>query len=512
MGASRGRIIRQLLSESVILSIVGGALGVMLGLAGIRGLLALNSIRIPRIGEYGVGVTADWRVLLFTVVLSVSTGILFRFVARVFKDPSSHINEMLKESAGRSSEGFRRNSARSLLVVAEIAIALVLLIGTAQMIRSFVAERFTNPGFDADKVLAMRISLTGTRFQSTAGLSRLADNSVSRLSTLPGVLAAASTCCVPLDSQNDYLIGDVVIAGRPLDGRSHGSVNITTATPSYFGVLKIPLLEGRGLTGHDNRASEPVVVVSRAFARKFWPDGRVEGEPLKAHLVFPDAPEHRWRIIGIADDIHAAGLGSKVPPIVYFSMAQTPDELTEYIVRSPIGWLVRTREDSRAIRSSIQSRLSQASDGLPVTNVHSMNEILARSVAGRQFNMLLLIVLGSSALFLAAVGVYGLIAHSVQQRTHEIGIRVALGAEPGDVRVMVMLQGFRLVMGGVVIGTIGSWVLTHSLENFLFTFKHQDAVVLTTTPILIAIIALLATWIPALRASKLDPVQALRHE
>jgi putative ABC transport system permease protein len=272
------------------------------------------------------------------------------------------------------------------------------------------------------------------------------------------------------------------------------------------------LLQGRGLTARDNSASEPVVVVSRAFVRKFWSDSRVKSEPFKAKLVFPDAPEHHWRIIGIADDIHAAGLGSKVPPIVYFSMAQTPDELTEYIIRSPIGWLVRTRGNSRAMRSSIQMQLSQASDGLPVTNMHSMNEILGRSVAGRQFNMLLLIVFGSSALLLAAVGVYGLIAHSVQQRTREIGIRVALGAEPGDVRVMVMLQGFRLVAWGVSIGIAGSWMLTHSIENFLFSLKHQDSVVLTTTPILITIIALVATWIPALRASKLDPVQALRHE
>jgi predicted permease len=349
VGAGRRRLIRQLLTESVILSLAGGALGIMLGFAGIRGILALDSAHIPRVGQFGSMVSVDWRVLLFTVALSVTTGILFGLLP-AFHGSSTDLNEMLKQSAGNSSAGFWKQNARSLLVAAEIAIALVLLIGTAQMIRGFMAVRFANPGFDPRNVLTMRMSLTSTRFGSTAGLSQLAETSVARLSSLPGVLSAAATCCVPLDSVDDYLIGDVIIAGRLLNGRSHGSVNVTTVTPGYFDVLRIPLLQGRALAAGDKHASEPVVVVSEALAHKFWPNG-LKDDPLDAQLTFPDFPENHWRIVGIVGDIHAAGLETKAPPIVYFPMAQTPDELTEYIVRSPIGWLVRTREDSRGIRS-----------------------------------------------------------------------------------------------------------------------------------------------------------------
>lgn len=511
IGAGRSRLVRQLLTESVILSLAGGAFGILLGLAGIRILLALDSIKIPRVGEHGDGVGVDWRVLLFTVVLSIGTGIFFGLLPAL-QASSANINELLKESAGRLGMRLWRSSVRSVLVTTEVATAVVLLIGTVHMIRGFITVRFSNPGFDADNIIAMRISLTGARYRSTAGVFGLVENGVSRLQLLPGVVAAASTCCVPLDSIDDHLVGDVIIAGRPLNGSSHGPVNVTTVSPRYFGVLKIPLLRGRSFTFHDISASAPVVVVSRAFVRKFWPQDHGIDDSLKAQLVFPDAPKNHWQVVGVVGDIHADGLSQKPPPIAYFSMAQTPDDLTEYIVRSPIAWLVRTREDSRAMRAAIQMQLGQASGGLPVTNVRSMNEILARSVAGRQFNMLLLIVFGSSALLLAAIGVYGLITYSVHQRTHEIGIRIALGAEPWRVRMMVMLQGLRLLVFGVGIGVGSSWVLTHSIENFLFSFKVQDSFALTITPIVITGIALFATWIPARSASKLDPVQALRHE
>ncbi len=261
----------------------------------------------------------------------------------------------------------------------------------------------------------------------------------------------------------------------------------------------------------DNHASEPVVVVSQAFAHKFWTNG-IKSNPLDAQLIFPDVPENHWRIVGVVGDIHAAGLESQAPPIIYFSMAQSPDGLTEYIVRSPIGWLIRTREDSRAIRSSLEAQLTQSSGGLPVANIRSMDEILGRSVAERQFNMILLSVFGASALLLAAVGVYGLMAHSIQQRTHEIGIRVALGADPGNVSAMVVFQGLRIAIYGVAAGAFGSWALTRSIQNFLFSFKVQDPVAFLSAPILLTAVALFATWVPARRASRLDPVRALRHE
>lgn len=512
IGANRNRLVRQMLTESVILSTAGGVLGVALGLAGIRLLLTANSFNIPRVGQYGSQITADWRVLLFSLVVSIGSGILFGLLPAL-DGSSGAVSKILKESTRLSGGGLRANKARSLLVITEIAIALILLIGTTHMIRGFIAVRFSNPGFDPKNVLSMRISLTGSRFQSTEEASGVAENALSRLNVLPGVLAAASTCCVPLDSDNDHLISEAVIANRPSSDTSHAMVNVTTVSPGYFRVLKIPLLDGRLFTPKDNRASEPVVIVSQAFLHRFWRRTRITDDRFQTQLLFPDAPGHRWRIVGVVGDLHAEGLSNEAPPIVYFAMAQSPEELTQYVVNSnPIGWIVRVREDSRAMRAALQTQLSQASGGLPVTNVRSMDEILARSVAGRRFNMLLLIVFGSSAVLLAAIGVFALITYSVHRRTNEIGIRIALGAELWNVRGMVMLQGLRLTVFGVAIGIVGSWILTHSIDNFLFSLKVEDSLALTIAPVLIAGIALFATWIPTRSVSKLDPAQALRHE
>jgi hypothetical protein len=270
---------------------------------------------------------------------------------------------------------------------------------------------------------------------------------------------------------------------------------------------------GRTFTVHDNPGSERVVMVSKAFIDKFWAGDVDENNPYRTQLLFPDAPENRWRIVGVVGDIHANGLSNKPPPMVYFPIAQAPDELTQYVVSSnPIAWIVRIREDSLGLRSAIRTQLPRAIDGLPMTNIRSMNEILSRSISGREFNMFLLIFFSASALALATLGIFGLISYSVKQRTHEIGIRIALGAEPANVRAMVVLEGFRLILFGVAVGMLSSWALTHSLDSFLFSSKRHDVPALIATPIFISAIALIASWIPARTASRLDPIHALRHE
>jgi putative ABC transport system permease protein len=254
------------------------------------------------------------------------------------------------------------------------------------------------------------------------------------------------------------------------------------------------------------------VIVSEAMARRFWPGSDPLESALKASLVFPDIPSQPWQIVGVAGDVRANGVSRNAPSIVYFAVAQAPQDLSTYIVRNPIAWTVRTREETSVLRLAIQKELSQASGGLAVSSVQSMDEILARSMAGREFNMWLLTTFGCSALLLASMGLYGLMAYSVQQRTCEIGVRLALGARAGSVRNMVILQGMRLALSGVAIGSLAAAVLTRLLTRFLFGTKPVDPVVFGAVLLVLSAVALFAVWLPARRASRIDPVEALRHE
>ena len=352
LGARRGRIIRQLLTESLLLSAIGGMAGLGLGLVCIRALLALNTVSYARIGDHGSTVIADWRVLCFTLVISFTTGIMFGLIPAL-QASRSDLGEGLKENLVRSDTFFRPNKARSAVVVVEVALALVLLIGAGLLIRTFIALRSVNPGFETQNVLTMQISLTAPRFQKTAGVAELARESVQRISALPGVSAAAVTCCLPLEGRT---IGGVIIVGRPLSGRSHGVVNISTISPSYFKAFKIPILRGRILTEQDVAGAAPVVIISEAMALRFWPNDDRLGSSLKASLVFPDVPAESWQIVGIAGDVHADALSSNPPPIVYFPIAQAPEDLNAYLVRSPMAWIVRTRGNPYSLTSAVQKR------------------------------------------------------------------------------------------------------------------------------------------------------------
>jgi predicted permease len=508
VGAGRSRIIRQLLTESVLLSLAGGALGLFIGMVGIRVLLSLNTVGLPRIGDHGSAVTADWRILSFTVLVSFITCVLCGLVPAL-QASRADLSEALKESSSRTGTGFRRNKARALLVFGEVALTVVLLTGAGLLIRTFIALRAVDPGFDPHHVLTMRVSLTGARFQKAAGVAELARDSVQRITALPGVVSAASTCCLPM---GDNLIGGVDIVGRPRNGRDHGTVDVTTISPGYFDVFRIPLKRGRAFSDRDSSGTTPVVIISEAMARRYWPGDDTLGSPLKASLVFSDVPLQTWRIVGIVGDVHSYGVSQNPPAIAYLPVAQAPEDLSAYIVRNPIAWSVRTRQERHALRLAIQRELGQASGGLAVSNVQSMDEILAGSIAGREFNMWLLTTFGCVALLLAGVGIYGMMGYSVQQRAHEIGVRLALGAGTGSVRNMVIHQGMRLVLSGVVIGSVAAFGLTRLLAGFLFGVKPSDPVVFVAVPVLMSTVALFAVSLPARRASRIDPVQSLRFE
>jgi putative ABC transport system permease protein len=511
IGGTRGRIIRQLLTESVVLSMVGGVLGLLLGVVGIRTLLAVNTAGLPRVGLDGASVGVDWRVVGFTVAVSLGTGILFGLIPAL-QSSKADLTSTLKESSGRSGTGFRQNKARSVLVVVEVALALVLLIGSALLIRTAVALGHVDPGFDAAHVLTMRMSLTGPRYLKSEGVEQAIRDAVERLKAVPGVVNASATCCVPL--QGGYGLPFTVI-GRPLnDGPFHGGGSWVTVSPGYFDVFRIPLKKGRQFTERDNSAAPGVVIINEAMARQFWP----KGDPLNDRLVigrsvmreFKDEPDRQ--IIGIVGDTHAGGLNNDPNPTMYIPQAQVPDAANALNVSlTPVAWVIRTQGEPHSVSAVVQEQLRQAT-GLPVTDVRTMDEVVSLSTSRERFNMWLMTVFGSSALLLAAIGIYGLMAYSVEQRTQEIGIRLALGAQVSHVKNMVVVQGMTLAIAGVAIGLAVSFYLARAVSAFLFGVTARDPLVFAGVPVVLTLVALFAVWFPARRASRVDPMIALRYE
>ena len=511
IGGSRGRIIRQLLVESVTLSLAGGVCGLALGWIGIRALLSVNTAGLPRVGDDGGLVGLDWRVLAFTMLVSLVTGVIFGLIPALHSSKID-LTTALKEASGRAGTGLRHNRTRSVLVVIEVALALVLLIGSALLIRTAVALSTVDPGFDTHNVLTMRMSLSGQQFDKSETVDQLVRNGVDRLRRLPGVVDASATCCVPL--QGGYGL-PFVIVGRPLnDGPFHGGGGWTTVSPGYFEVFKIPAKRGRTFSDRDTKNSTPVVIINEAMARQFWP----KGDPLSDRLVIGRgvmrefAAEPERQIIGIVGDSRDGGLNSDPQPQMFIPQAQVPDLANQLNVRlTPIAWVVRTQGSPASMSAAVQEQLRQAT-GLPVSDVQSMDEVKSVSTSRDRFNMWLMTIFGGSALLLAAIGIYGLMSYAVQQRTQEIGIRLALGAQGGQLRRMVVWQGMLLTLTGVGVGLAGAYFLTKLMQTFLFGVTARDTLVFVGVPAVLTLVALFAVWIPARRASRVDPIIALRVE
>jgi putative ABC transport system permease protein len=511
MGAGRRRIISQLLTESVILSLVGGALGLAIGYFGVRALLSMNPGDIPRVGDRGAGLAMDWRVLVFTVGISILTGILFGLIPALHASRTD-LNIMLKESSSRSGTGFRQNKARSVLVVTEMALALILLAGSALLIRTYIALRTVEPGFDRHNILTMNMSLDDSRFQKTAGVAQLVRDGVDRVESLPGVEEAATTCSLPLEPS--FGLG-FTIAGRPeTDPQNRPGGAWRSVSPNYFGVFRIPVLRGRPFTEHDDGGATPVVVVNQALVKQYFP----KGDALGARITIgknagPQFAEPPRVIVGVVGDMRDGGLNQDPFPIMYIPVSQVTDGMTalnEEIL--PIMWVVRTKVAPYSLSQDIQRELREASGGLPVGRIRAMEQVVAESTARQDFNTTLLTIFAGVALLLAAVGIYGLMAYSVQQRTQEIGIRMALGAAPEKVRSMIVRQGMALALVGVILGVAAALALTRLMASLIFGVKTWDPVVFVTVTVVLSVVALLATYIPARRAAHVDPLVALRYE
>ena len=412
----------------------------------------------------------------------------------------------------RSGGGFRQNKARSLLVITEMTLAFVLLVGAGLMIRTFGVLRSVDPGFDSRNILTMQMSLTGPRFEKTAGVNQLVRDAQDRILALPGAAAFASTCCLPL--QGGFGL-PFEIEGRPSsDPNNTPGASWRTISPGYFDVFRIPLLRGRLFTDRDHAAAGPVVVINEGLAKQYWPNGDAIGQRiLIGKGVGPEFDEPPREIVGIVGDVRNQGLNAKPDPIMYIPVAQVNDGITALNNKIiPITFAIRTKQQPFSLSADIQRELRAASGGLPVAHVQSMEQIRGESTARNDFNMTLLTVFAAVGLLLAAIGIYGLTSYSVEQRTQEIGIRMALGAAPADVRKMVVLQNMWLAVIGVAAGLAAALGLSRLIASLLYEVKPWDPAAILSVAVVLIAIALLATYVPARRASQVDPIIALRYE
>lgn len=511
LGASRGRILCQLLAESVVMSSIGGVLGLGLGWIGVRELLTMSPGNIPRIGEHGAAVELDWRMLAFTLSISIFTGILFGLFPALSASRTD-LHNALNESGNRQGAGFRQNKTRSLLVISEVSLAVVLLIGAALLIRSFIALREVKSGFDTHNVLVLDMSLAGSHFSETASVESMVSNARQRIEAIPGVQVSAATCCPPLKSRFGL---PFIVIGRALgNSSSTGSGTWMDSSPGYFNVLKIPILRGRDFTEHDDVTAPRVVVINEAMAKKFWPNQNPLGQQiLIGKGLGPNFEDSPRQIIGIVGNTRDIELSRASDAAMIIPQAQEPDRMTALGLQfGPIFWLVRTRMEPHQLADQVAKQLREASGGLPVGHVGAMSDMVLQSISRQNFNMFLLTIFALCALVLAAIGIYGVVSYSTAQRTQEIGIRMALGADRATIRRLVLLQGMLLATIGALTGVCAAFGLVHFIASFLFGVTTWDPIIFLTVPLLLTSVSLLSVWLPARRAASIEPLQALRGQ
>ena len=509
LGAGRVQMIRQLLVESLLLSLTGGLIGLGLGFGTVRILLRINAGDIPRIGQSGARVTLDLHVVLFTLGISILAALVFGLIPAI-NTSRGNLAAALHENGSHATLGIRRGKLRSALVIAEMAITILLIIGAALFIRTFINLQAVKPGFTMHKVITMSMSVSGEGFQKTAAVTQVIQEGTDRLHTVPGIIDAGVSNCLPMIDTWDTAFG---VVGRPLkDLPFTGKANFCLVSYGYFSTLEIPLQRGRVLTKQDDATSPDVVIINEAMARQYWPDA----DPLKDRILIdtglrPALVDSIRQVIGIVGDTHDDGPNSEAAPMMYVPITQIPDQETAMESRwAPLWWFVRTQTDPHNLTSSIAGTLRVASGGLPVGQIRTMEELEARNIARQRLNMLLLSVFGVSALLMAAIGVYGVMSYSVQQRTQELGVRMAVGAKASRLRNMVIRQGMTLTLVGVLIGTSGALWLTHFLGTFLFEVKPLDPISFITAPLVLFSVSLFSTWAAAIRATRVNPSTALR--
>jgi len=499
LGASRFSLMRLLLVESMTLAVLGGALGVLFAFWGVD---ALKASVPPELFQYVPGmsqVRIDFRVLGFSLGLSLLTGILSG-LAPALQSSRPDLSEALKEGGSKASAGASRHRLLGALVVVEVALSLVLLAGAGLMFKSFLNLLRTSPGFRTENVLSMNLLLPRARYGEPAPRAAFIEQVVGRISALPGVEAAAAVNHLPLAGSNSSNSFRVEGVPDPPPGQSY-SGRYRVCTPRYFETMGIPLRVGRGFGPQDRAGAPPVVVVNETLARRFWPGA----DPIGRRLRFTGPPERNpWmQVIGVVGDVKHE-MNIPIEPEYYLPHAQDP--------WNSMALVARTSAEPLALAATVRSEVLKLDRDQPVFEIRTMEQIRGRSTFLWSFSVKLLSIFALVALLLAALGIYGVMSYSMSQRTHEIGIRMALGARPRDVSRMVIGRGLKLALGGVALGLAGALALTRLMASLLFEVGAADPLTFAAIASLLTAVALVACWIPARRATQVDPLLALREE
>jgi predicted permease len=492
LGASWQRLVRQLLTESVVLGLLGGAAGLIVAYAALQVVRNINPGNIPRLNDIGLDAT----VLLFTFSVSVITGLLFGLVpalraARV--DLLASMKSGGRNTQGEGGFGSSRRRARSLLVVAEVAIALMLLVGAGLLVRSFIRLQNVPPGFEPDGVITMRVGATGTRLQNRDEAIAFYRPLTEALAAVPGVTARGAVSVLPFTSSIGW--GSINIEGWKPEPGQELQVDQRGATIDYFKTMQIPVIQGRTFNDVDMPVNaQPVIIIDQKFAKRFWPNGDAIGK----HLWFN--PDRKLTIIGVVGTVKQYGLDVDGRLAVY----------------SPTPWgsyqVARTSGDPAVVGAALVRKIHEIDPTMTVVDVQTMSGRMSHSMARQRFSTLMLGAFALFALMLAVVGVYGVLSHLVTQGAHDIGVRMALGAEQQNILRMVLRQGLELTGAGIVLGLLGAAALTRVMESLLFGVSTMDVVTFVIVPLTLLVTAMIACYVPARRATLVDPVVALRDE
>ena len=496
LGAGRMQLVRQMLAESILLALAGGTAGVVLAIWGLDLLRSIGTQTVPRIAE----VNLDLRVLLVTLCTAVITGIVIGLIPALASG-KPELTEALKEGGRGSTSGIRRNRLRNALVVAEVALALVLLVGAGLLMKSFVRLQNVHPGFEPKNVLTMEVALPVLKYPRGKPVADLYAEATRRIKALPGVEAAAFTSILPLSGSNSD--SSFAIEGRdPTAEKVYPDEEIRDITPEYFSVIKVPLLQGRFFNEGDQFDGPGVIIVNNAFAKKWFPNQEAVGKRIT--FSDPRKPDVKWlTIVGMVGDMRHRGLDLDPKPEYYLAHNQTPYRTMILAVRSA--------QDPRSLTSAIRREISRLDPDLPAANVRTLDQVAADSIAPRRLSVVLIGVFAAVALVLASVGIYGVMSFLVVQRTHEIGVRMALGAQRADVLRLVIGRAAKLVLIGTCIGLLLGVMSSRALRALLFNVGAFDLMTFISVTIALIVVSLLASYIPAVRATRADPMIALGH-
>jgi putative ABC transport system permease protein len=499
LGASRLRLLRQLLTESIVLGCAGGLLGLLFAYGGVRLITAYTPVKVAGNIFQLVTIGIDSSMLLYTLAVSVLTGVVFG-LAPALAGSKPDLNQALKESGPLLALSLRRNLLRSVLVVAEVSLSLVLLIGAGLLMKSYYRLWTVDPGFRSDHVLAFAVELTDSKYPQATQQAAFFERLLDRLRALPGVKAAGLCNSLPLSPRQRMMIG-VQFEGQPARPSDQvQSIPSVSVSADYFRAMGIPIIRGRAFTERDDANAPKVLILNQTMAREFFPNA----DPIGRRMVMGQGANALASVVGVAGDVRNRGLDAQPQPAFFVPFSQDPDSAMEVALLTAV--------EPASVATAVRNAVAAIDPEQPAFDISTMDERLTASVAPRRFNLLLLASFALLAMLLASVGIYGVVSYAAVQRTHEVGVRMALGAQRRDVLKLVVEQGMVLLLIGIGVGLTGAFLLTRFLAGLLYGVRPTDSATFAAVSLLLAVVAIVACYIPARRATKVDPMVALRYE